>query len=63
MKLYEYFKARFKDLIWMEIREEIISPFDIEVERENLNSFLKVEYIEITFDLQEKPMHTFKIIG
>ena len=43
----------------MEIPEQIISPFDIEVESTNLDSFLK-EFIEMTFNLKMKSMYIFK---
>ena len=39
--LQEDFKARFKDLLNMEIPEWIIFSFDVQVENENLETFLK----------------------
>ena len=34
-------------------------PFDVQMERENLRTFLK-EFIEITFDFEAKSMDTLK---
>ena len=59
----EYFKVKFKDLLNMEIPEWIISPFDVEVEKANLDTFLSEEFIEMTFDLRAKSKHIFKRIG
>ena len=36
---------------------------DVEVESANLDTFLKVEIIEMTFNLEAKSMYTFKGIG
>ena len=47
----------------MTIPEWIISSFDVEIERANLETFLKEEFIEITFDLGAESMHTFKGTG
>ena len=44
----------------MKIPEWIISPFDVEVESANLKTFLKEKIIEMTSDLEEKSMYTFK---
>ena len=61
--LLEDFKARFKDLLNMEIHEWIISPFDVEVKSVNSDNLLKEEFIEMTFYLEPKFMYTFKGIG
>ena len=45
------FKAYFKDLMNMEIPEWFISPFNIEMENANLDTFLKEELIEITVNV------------
>ena len=52
--MQEDFKTEFKDILNMEI-PEMISPFDAEVESENLDSFLK-EFTEMTFNLETKSM-------
>ncbi len=43
----------------MTIPKWIISPFDIEVESANLDTFLK-EFIEKIFNLELKSIYTFK---
>ena len=43
----------------MKISEWIISPFDVEVESTNLDTFLKEEFTEMT-DLEVKSMYTFQ---
>ncbi len=43
----------------MEIAGRIISPFHVEAERANLDTFHK-EFIKMTFDLEVKSMYTFK---
>ena len=47
----------------MEIHELIISPLDVKVESANVDTFLKEEFIEMTFDHKEKFFYTFKEIG
>ena len=47
----------------MEIYESIISLFNVEEESSNLDSFLKEEVIEMSFDLEAKSLCTFKSIG
>ena len=54
--MLEDIKAWFKDLLNMEIPEWIISPFDVEVENANWNTFLNKEFIEVTFDLKAKEL-------
>ena len=49
--LHENFKDWFNDLLNMEIPEWIIYSFDVEEESANLETFLKEEFIEMTFDL------------
>ena len=61
--MQEDFKVPFKDLLNMEILERIISSFDAEVRRANLDTFLNEEFIEMTFDHEVKSMYTFKEIG
>ena len=43
--MQEGFRARFKDLLNIEIPEWIIRPFDVEVESTNLDTFLKEDFI------------------
>ena len=54
------FKAQFKDLLHMKIPEWIISSIDVEVENGNLDTFLKEDFTEMTFDLETKSIYTFK---
>ena len=61
--LQKDFKAPFKDLLNMEIPEWIISLYDVEVERANLDKFHREEFIEISFDFQVKFMYILKEIG
>ena len=58
----EDFKAQFMDLLNIEIPEWIISPFDIEVESANLDTFLK-EFIEMPFNLEVNSMYIFTGTG
>ena len=55
------FIDRFKYLLNREIPEWIISLFHVEAERENLEAFIKEEFIEIIFDLEVKYVHSFKL--
>ena len=41
----------------------IISPFDVEVESSNLDTFLKEEFTEMTFNFGTKSMFKFKGFG
>ena len=52
--MQENFRDWFKDLLIMEIPELIISPFDIQLENANVNTFPKEEFIEMSFDLEAK---------
>ena len=47
----------------MGILEWIISPFDVEGECANLDTFLKEEFIEMTFNHEGKSIYSFKRIG
>ena len=55
--LQENLKAWFKDLVSMKISVWIISSFDVEVESTNLDTFLKEESVEMTFDLDTKSIY------
>ena len=50
--LLEDFRSRFKDLLNRGIPEWIISPFDVEKESDNFDTFLNENIIEMTFDLE-----------
>ena len=57
------FETRFNDLLNMKIPEWNISPFDVELQNANLDTFLKEEFIEMNFDLEARLMEISKRIG
>ena len=60
--MQEDFKEWFKDLLNLEIPAWTIPPFDVEVESACLDTFLKEEFINMTFNLKAKSMYTLKEI-
>ena len=58
--LQEDFKARFGDLLNMEIPEWIISRFDVERKSANLYVFLQEQFIKIVFDIKVKFKYIIK---
>ena len=61
-KLREDFKIRFQDLENMHIPSWLVTPFDMEIENENIESDLEDELVEMRVDLAAKSLFEHKTL-